>query len=183
MKRLLKAFLWVFLILAVLLLALFFWILAADNPEYRVSSTVNAPSGEIVSTYINMKSWPEWQSGIKSTRILNRNTISGDITYEVVRYDAEEIFHDTITITSVNTNRLIDIDFQNMFYHLNKTIELKELTDSTTLVNVHYKYSTDGKLQTFLLSLVKASLKEEAKQELKSLGNYLEKSRNVKGYQ
>ncbi len=166
MKLAKKFFLTGFILACMIFITIGILIWTSDGINYTLKKSYHASPADILNTYANMKYWPEWQNGIKSSRIFSQ---AGQKTvYRVQRLNDGMMFTDTIYQTWSGENS-ISIHIENELYTLDKIASANVLTDSTTLLTVSYDYYSESKFQNFLLYLINNSLNKESQESLDRL--------------
>ncbi len=156
--------------IGVVLIVLSIILLSAGNVEYMLEKEYNAKPEVVLDVMSNMKYWPEWQKGIKATRILEENDYS--TIYEVVHLDDEMEFRDTVKIEYISSNYIVST-VSNEFFHLTKKFTLDETPDSNTILKVHYIYETGNQIKRFLLSPASSYLEKDSREELERLAKVI----------
>lgn len=172
MKILTRILLIVGIFLTIIILALSIWILTVNDFSYDVTQSYPVSPTTAREFYTDMKLWPEWQDGVKATKILDPGDQS--ISYEVVRKDDNVTLRDTVVIEFSDSLHLV-IKESNMFYQTYKSVNFKQNGESGSAINIHYRYSANTQLQTFFINLIKSELKNQSIKELNNLKLVIEK--------
>lgn len=157
--------------LCTFIIGIMVWIWTADNIQYTVENKIDGSIDSVYLFYQNPEYWPEWQKGIKSSRILEGQIGDKGTTYEVVRKDDDMEFKDTITVVNKVTPNSIVLSEQNLFYKVNKDISFESTSDSMTLISIDYKYNSSGQLERFMLSFIESDLLLKSENELRALND------------